>query len=189
MKTRKRVNSEVTIYVEGESPLESINLLLHIIFHLLHIPGMSVRPTVNRFNYFSKIYNISKHILVGLPDKGRAINGLIVCKSWDLKPLDLLNELDLGCPSLGMMRMYPSLSIYVSNQYIKSIYVFVCLLECPSMSIIITNIPHTSPQSGPDILPEFYTSPRTWNKVSRQVFGTAVDSLNIRLVSMKTYAI
>ncbi len=32
-----------------------------------------------------------------LPDKGRATKGLVVCKNWDLKPLDLLNGLALGC--------------------------------------------------------------------------------------------
>ena len=35
-----------------------------------------------------------------LPDKGRAIKGLVVCNSWDLEPLDLLNgkldKLDLN---------------------------------------------------------------------------------------------
>ena len=34
---------------------------------------------------------------LGLPDKGRAIKGLVVCKSWDLEPLDVLNGLALGC--------------------------------------------------------------------------------------------
>ncbi len=33
----------------------------------------------------------------GLPDKGRAIKGLIVCKKWDLEPLYLLNGPALGC--------------------------------------------------------------------------------------------
>ena len=30
---------------------------------------------------------------LGLPDKGRALKGLVVCNSWDLKPYDLLNGL------------------------------------------------------------------------------------------------
>ncbi len=34
---------------------------------------------------------------LGLPDKGQAINGLVVCNNWDLEPLDLLNGLALGC--------------------------------------------------------------------------------------------
>ncbi len=29
--------------------------------------------------------------------KGRAIEGLVVCNSWHLEPLDLLNALALGC--------------------------------------------------------------------------------------------
>ncbi len=34
---------------------------------------------------------------LGLPDKSLAIKGLVVCKNWDLEPLDLLNGLALGC--------------------------------------------------------------------------------------------
>ncbi len=37
------------------------------------------------------------HAQLGLPDKGRAIKGLVVCYGWDLEPLDLLNGLTLGC--------------------------------------------------------------------------------------------
>ncbi len=37
------------------------------------------------------------HAQVRLPDKGRAIKGLVVCNNWDLEPLDLLNGLALGC--------------------------------------------------------------------------------------------
>ena len=37
------------------------------------------------------------HAQFGLPDKGRAIKGLVVCNKWDLEPLDLLNGLALGC--------------------------------------------------------------------------------------------
>ena len=37
------------------------------------------------------------HAQLGLPDKGRAIKGLVVCNNWDLEPLDLHNGLDLGC--------------------------------------------------------------------------------------------
>ena len=37
------------------------------------------------------------HAQLGLPDKGRAIKGLVVCNRWDLEPLDLLNGLALGC--------------------------------------------------------------------------------------------
>ncbi len=34
---------------------------------------------------------------LGLPDKGRAIKGLVVCNNWDLEPYELLNGLALGC--------------------------------------------------------------------------------------------
>ena len=39
---------------------------------------------------------IQYHAQLGLPDKGGAINGLVVCNDWDLEPLDLLNGLALG---------------------------------------------------------------------------------------------
>ena len=49
------------------------------------------------------------HVQLGLPDKGRAIKGLVVCNDWDLEPWDLLNGLALGCyqPS-------PEVCMYVS---------------------------------------------------------------------------
>ena len=37
------------------------------------------------------------HAQLGLPDKGCAIKGLVVCNYWDLEPLDLLHSLALGC--------------------------------------------------------------------------------------------
>ena len=37
------------------------------------------------------------HTHLGLPDKGCAIKGLVVCSGWDLEPLHLLNGLALGC--------------------------------------------------------------------------------------------
>ena len=37
------------------------------------------------------------HAQLGLPDKGRAIKGLVVSNNGDLEPLDLLNGLALGC--------------------------------------------------------------------------------------------
>ena len=36
------------------------------------------------------------HAQLGLPDKGRAIKGLVVCNKWDLEPLDL------GCYQLSL---------------------------------------------------------------------------------------
>ncbi len=32
------------------------------------------------------------HALLGLPEKGRAIKGLVVCNSWDLAPFDPLKR-------------------------------------------------------------------------------------------------
>ncbi len=37
------------------------------------------------------------HSQLSLPDKGCAIKGLVVCNNWDIEPLDLLNDLTLGC--------------------------------------------------------------------------------------------
>ena len=37
------------------------------------------------------------HEQLGLPDKGHAIKGLVVCNEWDLETLDLPNGLALGC--------------------------------------------------------------------------------------------
>ncbi len=37
------------------------------------------------------------HAQLELPDSGRTVKGLVVCSYWDLKPLDLLNGLALGC--------------------------------------------------------------------------------------------
>ena len=37
------------------------------------------------------------HTQLELPDKGRAIKGLVVCNNLDLEPLDLLIGLALGC--------------------------------------------------------------------------------------------
>ena len=37
------------------------------------------------------------HAQLGLPYNGHVIKGLVVCKSWDLEPLDLLNSQALGC--------------------------------------------------------------------------------------------
>ncbi len=37
------------------------------------------------------------HTQLGLPDKGRAIKGLVVSNNWDLEPQDLLNGLALIC--------------------------------------------------------------------------------------------
>ncbi len=51
------------------------------------------------------------HAQLGLPDKGRAIKGLVVCNEWDLEPLDLLNGLTLGCyqpsPEVVIVIMVP----------------------------------------------------------------------------------
>ena len=49
------------------------------------------------------------HAQLGLPDKGRAIKGLVVCKSMDLEPLDLLNGLAL------VVINYP-MGYYISKQ-------------------------------------------------------------------------
>ncbi len=39
----------------------------------------------------------SYHVQLGLPDKGLAIKGLVVCYSYDLESWDPLKGLALGC--------------------------------------------------------------------------------------------
>ena len=46
---------------------------------------------------WSKTGATQYHAQLGLPDKGRAIKELVVWNSWDLEPLDLLNDLAPGC--------------------------------------------------------------------------------------------
>ncbi len=52
------------------------------------------------------------HVQLGLPIKGRAIKGFIICNNKDLEPLDLLNGLALGCyqpsPDVLIVSPYPS---------------------------------------------------------------------------------
>ena len=53
-------------------------------------------------NALAKTGATQYHVQLGLPDKGRAIKGLVVCNSWYTELWDLLNGLALGCyqPSL-----------------------------------------------------------------------------------------
>ncbi len=48
-------------------------------------------------NALAKIGATQYNTQLRLPDKGRAIKGLVFCKSWIQEPLDLLNGLALGC--------------------------------------------------------------------------------------------
>ena len=55
------------------------------------------------------------HAQLGHPDIGHAIKGLVVCYDRDLKPLDLLNGLVLGC-------YQPSPEVWiVTTKYLNSI--------------------------------------------------------------------
>ncbi len=65
------------------------------------------------------------HEQLRLPDKGRAIKGLVVCNNWDLEPLDLLNGLALGCYQLSPEVLI--ISIFL-------IYLYCCTLIIMSMS-------------------------------------------------------
>ncbi len=53
----------------------------------VYVRGMPLFKTITT-HYNAKL---------GLPDKGRAINELVVCNNWDLERLKLLNGLALGC--------------------------------------------------------------------------------------------
>ncbi len=52
--------------------------------------------SMSRGNALAQNRRNQYHAQLGLPDKGRAIKGLVVCNSWDLEPLDLLNGLALA---------------------------------------------------------------------------------------------
>ena len=45
-----------------------------------------------RGNISSKTGATHSHAQLGLPNKGRAIKGLVVCNDWDLEPLDQLKR-------------------------------------------------------------------------------------------------
>ncbi len=51
--------------------------------------------------------NYNAHL--GLLDKGPTINMLVVCNSWYLEPLDLLNGQALGCSQLSPLGMIETL--------------------------------------------------------------------------------
>ena len=62
------------------------------------------------------------HAQLGLPDKGRAFKGLVVCNNLDLEHLDLLNGLALGCyqPSTEVLIVLFPLKLGVSISFIIS---------------------------------------------------------------------
>ena len=53
--------------------------------------------SMSRGNVLARTGATQYHEQLGLPDKGRAIKGLVVTNNWDLEPLDFLNGLALGC--------------------------------------------------------------------------------------------
>ncbi len=53
--------------------------------------------SINRGNALAKIDATHNQPLLALPDKGRAIKGLVSYNIWDLQSLDLLDGLALGC--------------------------------------------------------------------------------------------
>ena len=55
-----------------------------------------IDSTING-NTLSQTGATQYHAQLGLPEKGRATKGLVVCNNLDLEPLDLQNGLDLGC--------------------------------------------------------------------------------------------
>ena len=66
------------------------------------------------------------HAQLGLPDKGRAIKGLVVCNSWDLEPWDLVTGLALGC-----YQLFPEVGMYTNK---------VLLLKCMHTPLMITTL-------------------------------------------------
>ncbi len=58
------------------------------------------------------------HAQLGIPKKGHAIKGLVVCNSWDLEPWDLLNGLALGCKQHPLRYDSYLKGIFVNNTII-----------------------------------------------------------------------
>ena len=60
----------------------------------------------------------------GLPDKGSAIKGFVVCNNCDLEPLGLLNGLALGYyhPSPEVFIVYWSVDIHTTYKHITLVY-------------------------------------------------------------------
>ena len=80
-------------------------LYLLVLYQICDIHSMS------RENALTQKLSINAHSQLGLPDKGCAIKGFVVCNDWDLETFDLLNGLALDCyqPSLR----YESFTILV----------------------------------------------------------------------------
>ena len=62
------------------------------------------------------------HAQLGLPDKSRAIKGLVVCNNRDLEPLVLKNGLALGCyqPSPEVLLLIVLSTLFHVIQYLKN---------------------------------------------------------------------
>ncbi len=61
------------------------------------------------------------HAQLGLPVKGRAIKGLVVCNNSDLKPLDLQNSLAPGCYQLS-----PDVFIVILLETLYFLFIRMC---------------------------------------------------------------
>ncbi len=71
---------------------------------------------------------------VGLPDKSRAIKGLVVCYDWDLEPLHLLNGLALGC-------YQPSPELYSYRlDYTKCFFLNKVISFCMTTFIVVNSL-------------------------------------------------
>ncbi len=82
-----------------------------------------------------KTGGIQYHAQLGLPDKGRAIKGLVVCNSWDLEPWNLLSGPALGC-------YQPSPEVWLVNinvPWAKDFFVFSLksILYLPKSPILV----------------------------------------------------
>ena len=73
----------------------------------------------------------NSHTQLGLSDKGRAMKGLVVCKSCDLESLDLLNGLALYYQFI--LILFNDLSLSINNHFIRKIkkYQVIIVLDIP----------------------------------------------------------
>ena len=59
-----------------------------------------------------------------LPDKGRAIKGLVVCNNCDLEPLDLINDPAGNRGSAGAPMKFKTFLYHLVVLYIKIIFLY-----------------------------------------------------------------
>ncbi len=111
-----------------------------IFFWLLNI--CSIYNSYFFFKFFLSITDLTFSSVpidynLGLPNKGHAIKGFVVCNGTELESLDLLNSLALGCYQPSNEAWFHSttfsiiptiLSIYLKIHHLFQMFIFICLI-------------------------------------------------------------